>query len=124
MKKIIIIIGVCSQMLIIWGCGVEETKFTLDKVKGDYLIKGAVDSPRAAVEVLKKKGEIDVVALEDVEGESNSNILITVTNEKDIWNVLVKTRTAIPSYSCEYSMDTKGEPVSSSYVVKKCGWNK
>lgn len=125
MKKIVIIIGVCSQIFL-WGCGGnnEEKQFTFDDVKGKYAIEDTIDTPRAVIEVLKNKGKIDIVALEDVEGEANSNILITVTKEKDVWHLLVKTRTAIPSYSCEYSMNTKGEPIGSSYVVKKCSYNK
>lgn len=125
MKKIIIVIGVCSQIFL-WGCGDngEETMFILDDIKGEHVMGATVDTPIAVVEVLKDKKKLDIVKLENIEGESNSNMMITVTEFPEEWTVLVKTRTAIPSYSCEFSMDKQGEPVQSDYVIKKCGFNK
>lgn len=124
MKKNIIM-GLVFSFLILSGCGGAETETLLfDDIKGDYKVEGTVDSAREAVEVLKDKKKIDIVKLEDVEGEVNSNMIINVNHRSDQWDIQIKTRTAIPSYSCEYSMDAQGEPVRGHYVTKACGFDK
>ncbi len=126
MKKIIISVAVLSQIML-WGCGNNtiESMFTLDKLKEKQIIKTPIDSPRMAVEVLKQNDKIDIVKLEDIEGEANSNILVTVMQKDKSWDIKVKTRTAIPSYSCEYAMDEYGKPTQGNdYIIKKCGWDK
>ncbi len=126
MKKYIVTsISFCLFCIVLLqGCGNKSTLFTLDDVKGKYEIEYTINTPRAAVEILKSKNKINVVDLENVEGKSNSNMIITVVEQSDQWNVKIKTRTAIPSYSCEYLLDRFGEPVEEDYIVKKCGFNK
>ncbi len=124
-KNIVTGISFCVFCIVLLqGCGNKSTLFTLDDVKGKYEIEYTINTPRAAVEILKNKGKINIVELENVEGESNSNMIITVVERSDQWDVKIKTRTAIPSYSCEYLLDKVGEPVEEDYTVKKCGFNK
>ncbi len=126
MKKYIVISTSfwAGCIMLLYGCGSEPTLFTLSDVKGKHVIEETINTPRSAVEVLKNSGEINIVELENIEGEVNSNMIITVTEQSDQWDVKIKTRTAIPSYSCEYSLDNLGEPVKEGYIVKKCGFNK
>lgn len=128
MKKYKIIgmsVLMCSVVMLS-GCGDDGEVTTLEfsDIKGNYDVKGMVDTPRAVMEVLKNENKINIDKLENVEGESNSNMMIYVTQYPDKWDVSIKTRTAIPSYSCEYSMDMFGKPLQDDYVVKKCSYNK
>ncbi|XLQ20122.1 MAG: hypothetical protein ACKUBY_06100 [Candidatus Moraniibacteriota bacterium] len=124
-KIISVSILICSSIML-YGCGDsgEMTTLEFSDIKASYDVKGMIDTPRAVMEVLKNENKININELEDVEGEVNSNMMIYVTEYPDRWDVLVKTRTAIPSYSCEYSMDMFGKPVQDDYVVKKCSFNK
>jgi hypothetical protein len=124
-KKIIGGFLVIWSMVVFLGCATqEESTFLLDDLKGVAKpIEGTVDTPEEVLEVLKANKVVDVVALEDVEGNANSNMIVTVLKQPEQWNVHIKTRTAIPAYSCEYAMDENGKPlVGNDYVVKKCDW--
>jgi hypothetical protein len=125
MKKIFLITVIFAQIAF-WGCGTEESTFLLDDLKGSGgTFDGMIDTPEEALLILKNKKLVDTVALEDVEGEANSNMIVTVTKQPKQWSVLIKTRTAIPAYSCEYAMDENGKPViGDDYIVKKCDWDK
>lgn len=102
--------------------------YTLAEVNSKtYSLDMPINCPSEAVQFWKNLGIFNISELSGQlpEWQTNTNEWrVHATKSDDTWYVTVITRRNIPSYSCAYSFNTKGQPINENYISKLCGWNK